>query len=318
MLSPNDPGFTPEATEHTTDAMERLEQPPNRRNHLDGRRQSFLQQKQTDALPQVNSDTTSGKPAWRQVIQLREENKRLRYELNILQARLDQERAAIQSSHQQEIEQYQHHLRDLMEEHNQMQEAQRALEQRYQKLYHSFLEAVEEEAHKMITEAVHTVELSPQQPVVLRDLKKTIELQARQVEDQHVAQTLYLMREAQHKAQQMEQELDRERQQIATERQNLVTLQTSIRTQAQLRYDTQKTQLQAHWTFKVTVTVTIALLCVLALQGAFVSLGLPLLFSSIAAIFVAVVLAAIVARAWSLSSHIRTSTPRRIIVKEKK
>jgi uncharacterized integral membrane protein len=320
MLLPDDHTSTPKATERATDAMGRLPHSGNRRSVLNERRQSLLHQKHTDSLPRVNGESANGKLAWRQVIQLREENKRLRCELNALQTQFDQELAAVRSGHQQEVEQYQSHLRDLMEERNHMQEAQLQLEQRYQELYHSFQEAVEEEAYKMVTEAANTVVLTPEHtPVLLRDLKKTIELQSRQVKDQHLAQSLYLMREAQRKAQQIEQELDKERQQLATERQNLLTLQNSLREQAKLRFAIQQAHLQVRWTAALATTITLIVLVLIFLQWfAYHTLGLSLLAALLLPALICFLLTVIAARLWASYKHFHHSTPHKASHKHKK
>ena len=320
MLLPDDHTSTSEAAERATDAIERIPPSGNRRSVRNERRQSLLHQKHTDSLPQVNSEASNSKLAWRQVIQLREENKRLRCELNAFQTQFEQELAAVRSGHQQEVEQYQNHLRDLMEESNHLQEAQRHLEQRYQELYHSFQEAVEDEAHKIVTEAADTVVLSPEHtPALLRDLKKTIELQARQVKDQHVAQTLYLMREAQRKAQQMEQELDQERQQLATERQNLLNLQNSLREQAKLRFAIQQAHLQVRWAAALATTVTVIVLVLILLQWlAYQALGLPLLAAFLLPVFICFILTLLAARLWASYKHFHHSTPHKANHKHKK
>ncbi len=317
MPLPDDQTSMPEATEHATDAIERVPPSENRRSVRSGQRQSLLQQKHTDSLDKsgsysrVNAQASNSKLAWRQLIQLREENKRLHCELNAFQTQFEQELAAVRSGHQQEVEQYQNHLRDLMEECNHLQEAQRHLEQRYQELHHTFQEAVEDEAHKMVTEAANTVVLSPEHtPVLLRDLKKTIELQTRQVNDQHVAQTLYLMREAQRKAQQMEQELDQERQQLATERQNLLTLQNSLREQAKLRFAIQQAHLQARWAAALATTVTAIVLVLIFLQWlAYQALGLPILAAFLLPVFICFILTLLAARLWASYKHFHHSTP---------
>jgi hypothetical protein len=320
MLLSDDQTFVPEATEHATDAIERLPFSGNRRSVRNGRRQSLLQQKQTDPLPRVSGEASNRKLAWRQVIQLREENKRLHCELNAFQTQFEQKLAAVRSGHQQEVEQYQNYLRDLMEEYNHLQEAQRHLEHRYQELSHTFQEAVEDEAHKMVTEAASTVVLSPEHtPVLLRDLKKTIELQTRQVNDQHVAQTLYLMREAQRKAQQMEQELDQERQQLATERQNLLTLQNSLREQAKLRFAIQQAHLQARWVAALATTVTVIVLVFIFLQWlVYQALGLPLLDAFLLPVFICFILTLLAARLWASYKHFHHSTPHKASHKHNK
>src|SRR5205085_2490378 len=125
-------------TTQSTGPIERLPRPMNHRDLLAERRQNILQQKQhTDNLPGLNGDATSGKLTGRQIAVLREENKRLNANLqqllaeyNRLQTQFDKDTAAIHHAHQQEIEQYQSHLREMMEEHKQIQESNRQLEQR--------------------------------------------------------------------------------------------------------------------------------------------------------------------------------------------
>lgn len=320
MLLPDEDISMSETSERATDSIERLPLAGSRRSALNGRRHSLLQQKQTDTLPRVSSETASSKVAWRQVIQLREENKRLRSEVSAFQAQVEQELAMVASSHEQEIEQYQNHLRDLMDERNQMQEKQLELERRYQELYHSFQEAVEDEAHKMISEAAHTVVLTPEHtPVLLRDLKKTIELQNRQVEDQHVAQTLYLMREAQRNAQQMEQELDKERQQLASERQNLLALQKSVREQAKLRFAVQQAHLQARWSVALATTVLAVMLVLIFLQWfSYHTLRFSLQVAFLAPIAICLVLTVIIVRLWASYKHFHRSVPHKASNKAKK
>ncbi len=295
--------------EQSTGAIAHVPHHAHRRDLINGRRQS-MQQRHTDSLPLVNGDTPSGKLALRQVIQLREENRRLHWEYNALQAQADQEIEAIHSSHQQEIEQYQRHLLDMMEERRQMQETHLQLEERYQDLYHSFQTAAEEEAHKIVTEAAQTVELTPEHtPLLLQNVRKTLELQAKQTEDQHVAQALYLMREAQRKTQQMEQELDQERQNLKAERQNLANLQNGIRAQAKLRYDTQQAHLQAKWSVALGRTVTLLFLCLPVLQLIFYAIRFPLLVAFLLPIFICLVVAGLSASVWSSIKHFHESVP---------
>lgn len=317
-------------TTQTTGAIERLPRPMNHRDLLAERRQSILQQKQadkqTDNLPGLNGDGSNGKMSGRQIAQLREENKRLNANLqqllteyNRLQTQLDKDTAAIHRAHQQEIEQYQSHLREMMEEHKQIQESYRQLEQRYQQLYHSFQDAVEEEAHKMVAEAAHTIQLSPEHaPALLQDVVKTVELQVKQEEDEHLARTLYLLREAQRKNKQIEEEYAREREKIVTELQNLLVLQNSARQQAQLRASIMEKRLRVLWMLKFAST-TVGLLVLLVLLQS-VSLAIfkwepfTALFAPIA---VCVVLAIIVARLNSSMSRVLTSAPRKVAVNKK-
>src|SRR5437588_1018451 len=248
--------FSDDSTQ-TTGSDERTSRPPNRRDSASGRRQSILQQKQTDSLPQVNAETPNGKIAWRQLIQLREENKRLRWEL----AEFDKEMKAVHSRYQQVITQYENQIQEMVEERNDMKEAHTQLERRYQQLYHDFQSAVEEEAQKMVVDAARTIELSPaDRPVMLNDVMKTVELHVRQVEDKHTAEALYLMRQAQRKAAKLENELAQERQQIAIERQNLHNLQNSAREQAELRKRVVEDRLRAQKVLFNTFITTICLI----------------------------------------------------------
>jgi uncharacterized integral membrane protein len=280
MLSSDDTTQTTRVTE----AIERVPRPLERRSPVNERRQSPLRQKQTDVLPQVTVDTPHSKVAWRQVIHLREENRRLRFELEeqraemrqlvaeytSLQTHFEKEVAVVHSGYQQEKEQYQSHLLDLMDERNRLLGAQAQLEHRYQDLYHSFQDAVEEEAQKMVTQAAQTLELSPDStPLVLQDVMKTLELQVRREEDKHLVEALYLKREVQRMAGLLEQE----RALIAEERQRLLVMQNTAREQAELRQKTLQLRLRSRWKAR-TITTTIGMICLLViLQFLFLNLA---------------------------------------------
>jgi cation transport ATPase len=277
MLLPDDTGY------HTsTGPIERSARAASRREIINEKRL-----RNTDMLPKINSETPGGKTTARQVAQLREENKRLRWELDEQhhliyqyrqnQARLERELDAFHQGNQGVIEQYEIHLREAIEERNQLHEANQELERRYQDLYRSFHDKVEVEANKMVAEAANTLVLSPEYtPPLLRDVAKTLEFQVKQTEDQHVAELLSLMRQAQHKADLLEQELANEREKIATERQNLLYQQSKISEQAQYRYNTMQKQLQAHWTLILTLMAAALLTLVPIFQLAFVSMKMPL------------------------------------------
>lgn len=301
-----------ERTDISTGAIER----PFRRIT----RQEILNEKRlrnTDMLPDVLGEPSAGKIRGRHAAQLREENRRLRKELEELQRRVQQHRAAelqlekttadIHKGHQQEIEQYQAHLRELMDELNQKQQAYQALEQRFQNLYHSFHEAVEEEASKMVAEASQTLVLSPEHaPAILHDVVKTLEFKVKQTEDQRIAEIMALMRQVQHKARLLEEELADERRKLDAERENLRKLQNSIRENAQMRYKAISSLLRARFVVAVTLLTTALLLALPPLQLVFLSFNWPEKLALFSPIPLCMVLAFIVAR---FSSRIKYRSP---------
>ncbi len=285
--------------DHTsTDPIIRQPRPIGRREILHEKRQ-----RNTDILTDINSAMPAEKnPERRQIAQLRRENKQLRWQLDELQRRifqlkqaevdLEEQIATIHKAHQQEIEQYESNLRELIDERNQLQRSNQEWESRFQELYHAFHDSVEEEAHKLVEEAARTLVLSPEHtPALLRDVAKTIELQTKQVEDEHVAGLLCLIRQAQHKAELLEQELADEREKIAAERQNILVQQNNIREQAELRYKTLQQHLQARWTITVAFLASSLVLVLLALQLIFLSLHIPLGISLILPVLICIGLA---------------------------
>ncbi|TME64133.1 MAG: hypothetical protein E6I59_07325 [Chloroflexi bacterium] len=208
-----------------------------------------MQQKQTDNLPQITSQKTHGKFVWRQYIHLREENKRLHWMISKYIDEID----SMQNAHQEKIEYYKSQLDKLKSEQNRTIQDHLELERRYQELYHSFQSAVEEEAQNMVAEAARTLELHTEDGVVMtNDAMKTVKLHVRQIEEKHTAESLYLMRQAQKKAYQLEQELVKERLQIALERDNMQNQQNSLRQQTELRQ--QMTENRLHVKFVSTIT----------------------------------------------------------------
>ena len=278
-------------TTQVTEAIERLPRPLERRNPVE-RRQSLLQQKHTDMLPQVTVETPPSKVAWRQVIYLREENRRLRFELeeqhaemqqliseyNSLQTRFEQDVAVVHSGYHQEREHYQSHLQELTGERDRLQAAQAELEHRYQDLYHSFQDAVEEEANKIVAEAARTIELSPSSaPLFFQDAMKTLELQVRQEEDKHLVEALYLKREVQR----MANILARERAQIEEERQRLLVMQSTARQQAELRQKTLQSRLRSRWKVRTVATTIGMIILLVTLQFLFLNVAHVKLAASI-------------------------------------
>lgn len=287
MLSSDDDTSHINQSSHTAQATEALARLPHsleRRSLAGGRKRDALQQKDTEALPSVNAETAHTKVAWRQVIQLREENRRLHSQLeqqqaemhqlvtayNALQVQLDQDVTSMHDDYLQEKEQYHTHLQAAVAERDRLQTAHVELEGRYQALFHSFQDAVEREAQKLLADAAQTVEQSPDKvPAVFKNVMKTLEMQVRQEEEKHLVEALYLKREVQRMAALLEQE----HQQITEERQHLLTMQNTAREQARLRHKTLQARLRSRWRlYSITVTIGMVLLLV-TLQFLFLNLA---------------------------------------------
>lgn len=344
MLPSEDLNQTTDALEtitQTTEALQPLPQTAHsyrsvsriteRRHALNGRRQQ-VQERDTDALPQISLEPPGVRAAWRQVIHLREENRHLRFALDqqqlemqrlfdeyrALQATSDKEMAVIHKGYQQEIGQYQNHLREMMEERNRVQEAYLQMEQRYQILYHTFQEGVEEGARKMVMEATQTIELSPEKvPAFLQDAVKTLEIRAREVEDKHLLEILYLKSEVQR----MFEELTAERKSLDAERQRLFTMQHTAREQAELYQKTLQSRMYARWKFKSAVTsvgllVTLIVLQFLALSLFHIPFVTAVSFAIFAPVILCSLLAFVLARPLTTVKEVYESSPHRKKVKK--
>lgn len=286
MLSSDD-------TTQNTGAIEKVSRPYNHRDYAYERRQHILHQKQTDDLPGINNQDVHGRIAWRQFIQLREENKRLRWEVEKHVDAID----SIQSTHQEEVEQYESRLDEMKAAQNRTIQDHLELERRYQKLYHSFQSAVEEEAHNMVADAARTLELhSVDRSGIMNDAMKTVELHVKQIEEKHTAESLYLLRQAQKKAYQLEHELAEERQQITLERDTMQNMQNSLREQAELRKHMAENRLRVTFisiiTLITTVLVAMLLVCQLLLL---LWLHVPLTLALIVPMLICIVVATLFA-----------------------
>lgn len=254
-------------------------------------RRELIQSKrtrQTDMLPEINQAEARGKSVRLQVIDhLREENLHLRQELETLQAQteiyqsgtnlLEGEIEKIHQMHQEEIEQYQQQIRDMMDERNHMQETTQQWERRYQELYSQFQDAVEEEANKLVKEAAQTLVLAPEHtPALLSDVVQTLEGQLRQGENQRTAELLEVMRQAQYKSELLEQEVARERAELAAERGYVRQREARISEQAQQRYQLEQSRLQGRWTAGLTVISMFLLSLMVVLELIFYSLNVVL------------------------------------------
>jgi hypothetical protein len=286
---------------------------PNDRSARAASRREIINEKRqrhTDMLPKINGEISNGKTTSRQRAQLREENKRFRWEIDEqqhliyqyrqTQAQLEREIDNIHQNKQNEIEQYEIHLREAIEECNQLQETNQELKRRYEELDHSFHETVTEEANKMVEEAANTIVLTPHYtPPILRDVAKTVELHMKQTEDQHVAELLALMRQAQYKAELLEQELANEREKIADERQNLLAQQAKISEQAQYRYATIQQHLQARWTLIMTLLAAFLLVLVPIFQLVFISMKVQLYIAIFAPVVLCIGVAFLIAHTYT-------------------
>ncbi|TMD68510.1 MAG: hypothetical protein E6I91_04400 [Chloroflexi bacterium] len=290
-------------TTQTTGTIERVSRPYNYRNHVSERRQHILQQKQTDNLPQIASQETHGKFVWRQYMQLREENKRLHWIISKYIDEID----SMQNAHQEEVAFYKSQLDKLKTEQNRTIQDHLELERRYQELYHSFQSSVEEEAQNMVAEAARTLELHTEDGVVMtNDAMKTVKLHVRQIEEKHTAESLYLMRQAQKKAYQLEQELVNERLQIALERDSMQNQQNSLRQQTELRQQMAEDRLHIKFISTITFIATILVILLFVLQLFFLSwLHIPVTLSLGFALIVPSLLFIAVA---GLIAYIRSTT----------
>jgi len=285
------------------------------------KRQATLSEKRnrtTDVLPAIPGDASNGKLSSRQLALARDENRRLYYEIEVLQsriaqyseaeARFEQDIENIHHAHQLEIEQYQSHLREMMDELNQKQQAYQEMEQRYQNLYHSFQDAVEEEASKLVAEAAQTMVLSPEHtPPLLHDVVKTLEFQVKQTEDQHVAELMALMRQAQRKNEQLERELAQERENLFNERQKVFDEQKRLSEQDRQREKMIKAYLRTRFAMAVTsLTSAFLLLYAIIALGLYTVMGLSIYWSIFLPIIGCAILAFFVTR---INTHARYFRP---------
>ena len=299
--------FSPDDTDYNTSAssIDRSARIAYRREIINEKRQ-----RHTDMLPKINGEISNGKTTSRQIAQLREENKRFRwkideqqhliYQYRQTQAQLEREIDNLHRIKQNEIEQYEIHLREAIEERNQLEATNQDLKRRYQELDHSFHETVSVEAQKMVTEAANTIILTPEHtPPLLHDVAKTVELHMKQTEDQHVAELLSLIRQAQYKADLLEQELANEHEKIAVERQNLLYQQSRISEQGQYRYTTMQQHLQAHWTLVLTLMAAFLLILVPIFQLVFVAMKVQLDIAIFVPVAICIGIAFLIARAYT-------------------
>ncbi len=327
MLSPDD-------TTRTTEAMRQLPRTFDHRSALSERRQNILQQKQsekeTETLPAVKNEvaeqgTAGAKVAWRQVTQLREENRRIRHELDAMhgemqrllkeytamQGDFEREVTVIHSGHSHELEQYHGHLQEVTNERNHLQEAYRTMERRYQELYSNFTATVQEECEKHLSVAAQTLVLEPDAaPIELQDAMRTIKLRATQIEQKQLVEARYLTGEAQRITTQLEQEHS----EVEAERQKLLGMQDTVREQAELRYSMVQSHLRARWTIAFTLVTLSVLVLLVVLQYSFLTLFhvhliLAITVSLLAPILICIVCALLFSRPFSTLKQYYEAAP---------
>ncbi|HEX4203536.1 MAG TPA: hypothetical protein VHZ51_04940 [Ktedonobacteraceae bacterium] len=262
-----------------TDALARLPHIPDHRSMLSEKRRHILQQKQqprTEQLPQLSSDTSGAKVAWRFVAQLRAENHRLRCtisdqehalqrvtdEYGAVQTARDQEMAVVHTGYQQELASQQANFRELLDERNRLQEAYTRAEHNYQQLYHTFQDVVEEEAQKRVMEAVYVLESSPNHavPPLLQHAVQILGDRAQQMAEKMLVDALFLKR----KAQTLVEQLQAQHVELDEERQRLLAVQQTAREQSELRQQTARVRLKERWRV-ATLATSIGLLMLLVL-----------------------------------------------------
>nr|BBH88474.1 hypothetical protein KTC_32250 [Thermosporothrix sp. COM3] len=258
-----------------TDALERLPRTSGQRNAIITRKASG-RLKQTDALPYYGSDGPGTRAAWKQVAQLREENRHLRTlleeqrttyqqlqeEHTTLKAEFENQLAQLHNGYQQELEYYQQHLHEATTERQRLQETVELHTQELQT-------TAQEEARKLIAAATQELARSPENPPeLLQEVKATIEAQIKQQEEKHLVELLLLKREVQH----MADVLDKERKQLAEEQKRVLTLQRSSREQAHLRQRLLEQRIKTRWKVTSLLTTIVFLFCMIAFQFLFLLL----------------------------------------------
>lgn len=236
------------------------------------RRLHMRQQPTTDALSLFHTETpTRATP--RQVTQVREGNRHLRQVLEVqraelaqvrdaytqLQTRYEQDIAVIHSAHRQEIEAHLRQLQEVLDVHGSLQQQYQELEQRFHSLEQSLDTSAEQIALEKVAQAARELEASPEHtPVLLQAAIDTLQRRAKDQEDKHLVEILFLKREIQR----MTEELEQKRVQVDAERQNLFAMQNSAREQAELREKWVQARLHARTRARVMV-VSIGMLCLL-------------------------------------------------------
>ena len=288
-------------------------------------------QTQTNMRPFLLSDTSTTKETRSTAAQLRAENAHLHQKLMEQEQQIRQlihdystlrtehahTIATIHDGHQQDLEHYQTHLREAIEERNRLQETCTHLEENYQQLYHRFQEVVEEEVQKRLTEATYALQTSPDTaPPILQDALRIFERRARQIEEKSLVETLFLKRELQLLATRLQEE----RKQLDQERQNLLTMHHTVCEQVELQQKLAKARLHTRWRVASLATAVGSLAMLVILQFLFLyvfhaRLTPSVSFALLAPILLCVVLAFTFSKPASMAKHMYFSAPHKKKVK---
>jgi hypothetical protein len=269
--------------DQTTESLEALPHILNHQYIWHEQHEHKLQEKQTDVIPALRSDTSGIAVTWRQARQFREDNEYSRplleqqraemqlliTDYNHLKNDFESEIANVHDSYKVEMAFYHQQFRDMMAEHNHLRNAYQELEDRYQQLFHDFQGSVEEETQKKIIEATQVVLQSPKHiPAPFQQLVRAIEQQCRQEEDKQLAEALYLKRECYR----IRQQLEHERQQLKIEYQHMLVQQHNAQKQAELRQMALQARLQARWRMASVLTSLGVVASLVIFQFLFLSL----------------------------------------------
>ncbi len=219
--------------------------------------------------------------------------------------------AAIHDGHRQDLEHYQTHLKEAIEERNSLQETCIQLEQNYQQLYHTFQEVVEEEVQKRLTEATYALQTSPDTaPPILQDALHIFEKRVRQFEEKSFVEAQFLLQEIQLLATRLQEE----RKQLDQERQNLLAMHHTVCEQVELHQKLAKARLHTRWRV-ASLSIAVGLVAFLVvMQFVFLyvfhaTLTPSVSFALLAPILLCAVLAFTFSKPASMAKHMYLSAP---------
>jgi hypothetical protein len=307
--------LTPEEMAQTAESLDHINHTYDHRSTFAERRQQILQrrhsEKQTDALPSYSPETiddlaslssppsssstdalpdpsspsttatssATAKVAWRQVVHLREENRRLYAELKSLQSRV-----------------------------------QGVTAEKYEQLTQHFEQVVEETTQQRLHDLTQGGSASMQETAPwLRQMLRTAREQAQQTDDRQWDETLFLKRELQRIVAQFE----RERTQLNTERQQVAALQASVREHALQRENVLDARLHARWRV-ISIATSLGLLALLVVLQ-FICLALfkveaagVLKLALVIPIVICALLAFVLSHPLAFFRHLYLSAPHRV------